>query len=110
MVLTILVAGLAVCGVFLVLWALTEAVLRPLPQEIYHVVPLSGSAASVEQTLRLCLRTLRGRILFVDMGLDAEAQMTAEHLLRNAPAACLCSPVQVSEFLRWENALGARAD
>ncbi len=110
MVLTILVAGLAVCGVFLVLWALTEAVLRPLPQGICHVVPLSGDAASVEQTLRICLRTLRGRIVFVDMDLDAEAQMTAEHLLRNAPAACLCGQAQVSEFLRWENALGARAD
>ena len=110
MVLTILVAGLAACGVCLVLWALSEAILRPLPQEICHVVPLSGDAASVEQTLRLCLRTLRGRIVFVDMDMDAEAQMTAEHLLRNEPAAALCSMTQVSEYLRWENALGARAD
>lgn len=110
MVLTILVAVLAACGVFLVLWALTEALLRPLPQGICHVVPLSGDAAAVEQTLRLCLRTLRGRIVFVDIDMDAEAQMTAEHLLRREPAAALCSPVQVSEFLRWENTLGARAD
>ena len=110
MLLTILLAGLAVCGVFLVLWALVQTIVHPLPLGVYHVVPLSGNAPTVEQTVRLCLRTLRGRIVFVDIAMDAEAQMTVACLLRNESAACLCAPMQVSEYLRWENTLGARAD
>ena len=110
MVLTILLAAFAVCGVILVLWASVEAFLWPLPQDLCHVVPLSGDAAAVEQSVRACLRTLRGRIVFVDVEMDPEAQIVAEHLLRRKPAATLCSVEQVSEFLRWENVLGARAD
>ena len=110
MVLTILLAGLAVCGVFLVLWALVQTIVHPLPLGVYHVVPLSGSAASVEQTMRLCLRTLRGRIVFVDVAMEPEAQIIAACLLRNESAAVVCAPAQVSEYLRWENTLGARAD
>ena len=110
MVLTILMAGLAACGVFLVLWALVQTIVRPLPLGVYHVVPLAGNAPTVEQTMRLCLRTLRGRIVFVDIAMDAEAQIVAACLLRNESAAVVCAPSQVSEFLRWENALGARAD
>ena len=47
MALTILTAGLAACGLLLLLWSVAEAMLLPLPREdAVLVAPLQGGAAS----------------------------------------------------------------
>ena len=50
MALTILTAGLAACGLLLLLWSVAEAMLLPLPREdAVLVAPLQGGAAEVER-------------------------------------------------------------
>jgi len=48
MALTILIAGLAVCGIFLVAWSLTEAFVIKIPLDSVHIFYLHGSDADVE--------------------------------------------------------------
>lgn len=53
MALTILTAGLAACGLLLLLWSVAEAMLLPLPREdAVLVAPLQGGAAEVERQIR----------------------------------------------------------
>ena len=84
---TILIAALAACGVFLILWTIFEALLMPLPKDdTYLLVYLRGDAGRVEQHMRACdwlreRRGVRGRVLFVDDGLDAEARHAAERFV-----------------------------
>ena len=55
MALTILTAGLAACGLLLLLWSVAEAMLLPLPREdAVLVAPLQGGAAEVERQIRGC--------------------------------------------------------
>lgn len=117
MVLTILIAALAVCGVLLILRTVLEAVIFPVPREnSILIVPLSGNAAQCQQTIRGCLRlrSRRGigeRLILVDQGLDPEAQIAAGILLRREDDVVLCAASQVPEMIRWENEeLGAGTD
>ncbi len=116
MAITILIAALAVCGIFLVAWSITEAFLVCMPQTAVHVFYLSGSDAEVEQQIRSCLwmkqrHGLPGRMLFVDCGISPQAQITAQLLLKNEDTVQLCAPSQVAEYIRWENdTIGSGAD
>lgn len=117
MVLSILIAAFAVCGVFLILWTILEAVIFPIPRkDTVLIVPVAGDASRTQQTIRGCLRLRnhRGvgeRLIFVDQGLDQEAQIAAQMLLRREPYAVLCAASQVPEMIRWENEeLGAGTD
>lgn len=114
---TVVIAALAACGVFLIAWLLADALRFPLPErDACYVVHLHGSTAQTEQTIKSCLRLrecggLRGKLIFVDGGLDTESQMAAELLLRRKPAAVLCAPSQITEMIHWENdEIGAGAD
>lgn len=116
MLLTILVAALAACGIFLVAWAIFEALLTPLPEHTCHIVYLQGDAAAVEQHIRTCLwlrerRGMRGTFYFVDFGLCPEAQEAAQLLLKDEQAAVLCSGTQLLDYLERENReIGSGAD
>ncbi len=107
MAFTILIAALAVCGIFLVAWSLTEAFVMKLPSDSVHIFYLHGTDAEVEQKLRACLwmRTrhgLRGKILFVDKGLSPQAQITAQLMLGDDEAVRICSQEQLAEYIRKE--------
>lgn len=116
MLLTILVAALAACGIFLVAWAVFEALLTPLPEHSCHIVYLQGAAAPVEQHIRTCLwlrerRGMRGTFYFVDHGLEPEALVAAQLLLQGRQGAVLCSGAQLLDHLEEENReIGAGAD
>lgn len=116
MMLTVLIAVLAACGIFSILWLLTDALTVPLPeQDAYYIVRLRGDASTAAQTVRSCLRLqkrgLRGRLIFVDCGLCAEGQTAVELLIRREAQAVLCAPSQVCEMIHWEyDEFGARAD
>lgn len=116
MALTIVIAALAVCGVFFVAWALAEAWMLPMPCDACHIFFLHGDDAQVEQQLRSSLwlrqrRGLRGRILFVDCGISPEAQMTAQLFLRQDDTIHLCAYAQMTDYIRWENhSIGTGAD
>ena len=117
MILTIVLTTLATCGLLLILWSLTTALLLPKqPANALYVLPLRGDSAQAEQTIRAALRLrertgLCARLVFVDDGLDAEAQTAAELLLRKMDDAVLCAALQLPEFIRTENDnLGAGAD
>ena len=76
MALTILTAGLAACGLLLLLWSVAEAMLLPLPREdAMLVAPLQGGAAEVER------------------------QEAAARLLRDAAGEQLCAAGQAAEYL-----------
>lgn len=104
--LTIIIGALAVCGVFLILQALFDAMLLPLPEkDACHVFFLRGDAGVAQKTVRACLRLreyrgMRGLLIFVDDGLDAEASVAVELLLRKQEGTRLCAVSQISEF--WE--------
>lgn len=117
MILTIVLTTLATCGLLLILWTLTAAIFLPKqPANALYVLPLRGDASCTEQSIRAALRLreragLCARLIFVDDGLDAEAQIAAELLLRNMDDAVLCGATQLTEFIRTENDnLGAGAD
>ena len=80
MALTILTAGLAACGLLLLLWSVAEAMLLPLPREdAVLVAPLQGGAAEVERQIRGCRwmrehRGLRAQIIWIDRGLTPEGE------------------------------------
>lgn len=108
MILTICVAALAACGVFLVVWAVFEALLTPLPERTCHVLYLQGPTAAVEQHIRTCLwlrerRGMRGTFYFVDCGLEPEARDAARLLLQGRQGAVLCSGAELLEHLEQEN-------
>ncbi|MBE6927747.1 MAG: hypothetical protein E7467_04570 [Ruminococcaceae bacterium] len=110
MILTILIASLCACGLFMILWAIVEAVLLRLPNETVCICYLHGTDAEVEQKMRacLCLRRQGVRLLFVDCGLSAEAQVTAQLMIGRDESMHLCSPLQIYDYIRWENGcLGA---
>ncbi len=101
--LTFLIALLAACGVLFLLHALYRACLLPLPQGMIHIVPLCGDAAKVERTVRsarcLCSES-SGMLLFVDEGIDAQAQEAVALLLRNDENAALCAREQAEQYIR----------
>ena len=94
MALTILTAGLAACGLLLLLWSVAEAMLLPLPREdAVLIAPLQGGAAEVERQIRGCRwmrehRGLRAQIIWIDRG-----------LLRDAAGEQLCAAEQAAEYL-----------
>ena len=95
MALTILTAGLAACGLLLLLWSVAEAMLLPL---------LQGGAAEVERQIRGCRwmrehRGLRAQIIWIDRGLTPEGQEAAARLLRDAAGEQLCAAGQAAEYL-----------
>lgn len=105
MALTILTAGLAACGLLLLLWSVAEAMLLPLPREdAVLVAPLQGGAAEVERQIRGCRwmrehRGLRAQIIWIDRGLTPEGQEAAARLLRDAACEQLCAAGQAAEYL-----------
>lgn len=117
MLLTVIIAAFAACGLILVSWALIEAFLLPPPSNcIFHVYFLQGDSAQVEHTIRACLhlrehRGMSGMLIFADDGLTPEAQMAAELLLRRTPETVLCSKSQIIDYIRRENdGIGAGTD
>lgn len=105
MVLMMLLAALAACGLFLIIWAVREAMLVRLPDKAWHIICLSGTAQEAEQQVRTCLwlreyRGLTGMLLLVDDGLDAEAQITVRLLLRGVEGAVLCAAEQLIEHIQ----------
>lgn len=117
MLLKVMIAAFAGCGLLMVLFALFEAVLLPLAgNEAYHVYYIRGGSAEAEHAIRACLhlrehRGMRGMLIFADDGLTPEAQTAAELLLRGRPDAALCSTAQVFDYIRRENdGIGAGAD
>ena len=94
MALTILTAGLAACGLLLLLWSVAEAMLLPLPREdAVLVAPLQGGAAEVERQIRGC------RWMREHRGLTPEGQEAAARLLRDAAGEQLCAAGQAAEYL-----------
>lgn len=117
MLLKLMIAAFAACGLLMILRALFEAVLLPLSgNDALHVYYIRGESAETEQTIRACLhlrerRDMRGTLIFADDGLTPEAQTTAELLLRSEPDAALCSKAQVINYIRRENdGIGAGTD
>lgn len=108
MVLSLLIGALSVCGLFLILWTLFDALLMPPSQvDSFHIYRLRGDVSAVEQLVKACLRLrehrgMRGSLLFVDDGLDAEAQIAVAMLLRGQSEAYLCAKSQIGDFLQWE--------
>lgn len=106
MLLTILIAALAACGLILMIWTLTDAIAYPIPRKnTVFIVRLEGNASKVQQTIRACFRLREHRgygetLIFVDNGIDTEAQLAAELMLRNHPEAVLCAPNQAADYIR----------
>ena len=110
---TILIAALAACGVFLIAWTVFEALLMPLPEkDTYLLVYLSGDAAQAQQCIRACCwlrerRGVRGRVLFVDAGLTPEARQAAEQMIGADPSLALCGGGEEYTILEnWKRGAG----
>lgn len=109
MLLKVILAAFAACGLLLILRALLEAAVLPHSGiDAVHVYYLRGGSADAEHTIRGCLhlreqRGMRGMLIFADEGLTPEAQAAAELLLRNVPDAALCSSAQIIDYIRREN-------
>lgn len=110
MIIRFFVILLGLCGLGLVLCGLFETLFSSELTQVYHVVPLKGNASVVENTVRKALGSLKGQLLFIDCGIDAEAQMSVELLLRGRSYAKLCVPEQIQQELRWENEFGTGTD
>lgn len=110
MIIRFFIVLLGLCGLGLVLCGLFETLFFSGLSQVYHVIPLEGKASVVENTVRKALNSLKGRLLFLDLGLDAEAQMSVELLLRGRSYAKLCAPEQIQQELRWENDFGTGTD
>ncbi len=117
MLIRVMIAAFAACGLLMVVRALSEALLLPGPENgAVHIYYICGDAAEAEHTIRGCLhlrehRGMRGMLIFADNGLTPEAQSAAELLLRREPDAVLCSAAQISDYIRLENdRLGAGTD
>lgn len=104
--LTILIAALAACGLFLIIWTLMDALSYPIPRKnTVFIVRLEGDALKVQQTIGACFRLREHRgygetLIFTDGGIDTEAQLAAELMLRDHPEAVLCAPNQAADFIR----------
>ena len=110
MIIRFFVVLLGLCGLGLILCGLLETLFFSAPSDVYHVIPLGGDGSDVEDRVRKALYSLKGKLYFVDLGLDAEAQMSVELLLRGRSHATLIAPEQLPQELRWENDLGAGTD
>ena len=110
MLIQFFVVLLGLCGLGLILCGLLETICFSGLADVYHVIPLIGDASYVEDRVRKALHTLKGQLYFVDLGLDAEGQITVELLLRGHSYAKLCAPEQLCEELRWENDVGTGID
>lgn len=98
MLLTIIIAALAACGVWMLLLALKEALL-PRPDCAYHVICLRPDRPEPTAQVQACLwrrrsGVLTGTLLFVDGGLDAQTRAAIEQLLQKTDDAVLCTPEQ----------------
>lgn len=108
MILTIFVGALAACGIIMILWAMMEALLMPIPRDSCHIFYLHGTDAQVEQQVRSCRwlkerKGLNGKILLVDCGLSPQAQMTVQLMLEQDDTIQLCAQTQIADYLRMEN-------
>lgn len=116
MALTILIAALAVCGVFLIAWAVADALLFRAPADSCHIFYLRGEDAQVEQQVRSCLWlrrrcALRGSVVLVDCGISPEAQITAHLMLKDENCVHVCSFEQINDYIGLENkSIGTGAD
>ena len=110
MLMTVIPALLSLCAIGLVLLGIGEALFAKSPRDMYHIVPLSGDGGSAEQLVRWSLRNLKGRLYFVDCGLDICGQLTVERLLRCRDGAILCAWEQIIEELRGIDDLGSGTD
>lgn len=110
MIIRFFVVLLGLCGLGLVLCGLLETLFFSVPTGVLHIIPLDGEASAVEDRVRRSLYSLKGQLYFVDLGLDSEAQMSVELLLRERSHAMLIAPEQLNRELRWENGLGTGID
>ncbi len=109
----ILIAALAVCGVFLIAWAIFEALLMPLPErDTCMLVYLHGDVAQVQQCIRACRwlrerRGVRGQMLFVDRGLTPEGRQSAVRMMSEEPSLFLCADGEEYTILeKWKRGAG----
>ncbi len=114
---TILIAALAACGVFLILWTIFEALLLPLPgEDTLLVVYLRGDAAHVQQSIRACRwlrerRGIYGQVLLVDCQLKEEARKAAELMICSDDTIKMCKGTELADYLRLESTeVGAGTD
>ncbi len=110
MIIRFFVVLLGLCGLGLVLCGLLETLFFSAPSGVLHIIPLNGESSAVEDRVRKSLYSLKGQLYFVDLGLDTEAQMSVELLLRDRSHAMLVAPEQLHRELRWENDLGTGTD
>ena len=110
MIIRLFVVLLGLCGLGLILCGIIETLFFSAPSNVSHVIPLEGDASAAENRVRRALYSLKGKLYFVDLGLDAEAQMSVELLLRGRNHTMLIAPHQLPQELRWENNLGAGTD
>ena len=112
---TVLIAALAACGVFLIAWTLAEAFVMPLPNA-FVIVYLHGDAAETEQCVRASRwmrdrRRVNGKLIFVDQGLDEEAKEIVRRMISGDTTAAFCTQPQLAEYLKLEKEeLGTGAD
>ena len=115
MLLTIVIAALAACGVLMILLTLKEAFL-PRPSCACHLIYLKSGRPDPAAQVQACLwrrrcGSLTGRLIFVDRGLAPQEQAAIALLLRRAEDAVLCSPAQAAEYTEMRsNELGAGTD
>ncbi len=110
MLIRFFVVLLGLCGLGLVICGILETLFFSTPSDVYHVIPLTGGPSVAENRVRKALYSLKGKLYFVDLGLDAETQTSVELLLRARSHAILLAPEQLLQELRWENDLGTGTD
>ncbi len=110
MIIRFFVVLLGLCGLGLILCGLLETLFFSTPSDVYHVIPLGENGADAESRVRKSLYSLKGKLYFVDLGLDADSQLNVELLLRGRSHAMLVAPSQLPQELRWEMDLGAGTD
>lgn len=110
MVIRIFAVLLGLCGFGIVLCGLFETIFLSGPSSVYHVIPLKGTAAEAENTVRKALHSLKGQLIFVDVGLEPEAQVTVALFLNGRSYAKLYSSEQIQQELRWEYEFGTGTD
>lgn len=115
MLLTIVMAALAACGMLMILLTLKEAFL-PRPSGACHLIYLKSGRPDPAAQVQACLwrrrcGSLTGTLIFVDRGLAPQEQAAIALLLRCAEGAVLCSPEQVAEHIKMgSNELGTGTD
>ena len=103
----ILLALLAVAGLFALAWILFGRLLSPIGQltrPVWAILPADGDGEALERTVDNLLwlqsgNLARFRILIADVGLSETGLATAMALRDRTPGLIFCSLRQVEEFI-----------